>query len=93
MEETHHRRGHTTVAAVVGRGQAKGETVAVGVDHVGLSAPTLHKTRNWFIFTYLSNALHTVNSTAVPSEVADCVPALTPLVTEIYGTRPAVALF
>lgn len=38
-----------------------GVAVPDGMDHVGLSAQTLHKTSNWFVFTDFSNAFYTVN--------------------------------
>ena len=51
-----------------------------GVGHVGLRARMLHETGNWLILTDCSNAFNAVKRTAVLEEVANCVPALTPLV-------------
>ncbi|CAN0597640.1 unnamed protein product, partial [Laminaria digitata] len=44
---------------------------------------------NWLVLTDCSNAFNTVKRTAVLEEVANCVPALTPLVAKCYCTRPA----
>ncbi|CAN0591994.1 unnamed protein product, partial [Laminaria digitata] len=66
-----------------------GVAVPGGVKHVGLRARTLHETGNWLVLTDCSNAFNTVKRTAVLEEVANCVPALTPLVAKCYGTRPA----
>ncbi|CAN0595732.1 unnamed protein product, partial [Laminaria digitata] len=41
------------------------------------------------VLTDCSNAFNTVKRTAVLEEVANCVPALTPLVFKCYGIRPA----
>ncbi|CAN0452726.1 unnamed protein product, partial [Laminaria digitata] len=70
-----------------------GVTVPGGVEHVGLRARTLHETCNWLVLTDCSNAFNTVKRTAVLEEVANCVPALTPLVSKCYGTRPADVFF
>ncbi|CAN0580079.1 unnamed protein product, partial [Laminaria digitata] len=45
------------------------------------------------VLTDCSNAFNTVKRTAVLEEVANCVPALTPLVTKCYCTRPADVFF
>ncbi|CAN0517664.1 unnamed protein product, partial [Laminaria digitata] len=45
------------------------------------------------VLTDCSNAFNTVNRTAVLEEVANCVPALTPLVAKCCGTRPADVFF
>ena len=60
---------------------------------MGLRARTLHEAVNLLVFTNCSNAFNTVKSTAVLAGVAYCVPALTPLVAQCYGTRPADVLF
>ncbi|CAN0545524.1 unnamed protein product, partial [Laminaria digitata] len=70
-----------------------GVAVPGGVGHVGLSARTLHETGNWLVLTDFSNAFKTVKRTEVLEEVANCVPALTPLVSKCYGTRPADVFF
>ncbi|CAN0095586.1 unnamed protein product, partial [Laminaria digitata] len=70
-----------------------GVAVPGGVEHVGSRARTLHETGNWLVLTDSSNAFHTVKRTAVLEEVANCVPALTPLVAKCYGTRPADVIF
>ena len=54
-----------------------------------MRARKLYETGNWFVVTDCSNALNTVGRTAVLAEVTNCVPALTPLVSKCYGTRPA----
>ncbi|CAN0586918.1 unnamed protein product, partial [Laminaria digitata] len=64
-----------------------------GVEHVGFRARTLHETGNWLVLTDCSNAFNTVKRTGVLEEVANCVPALTPLVAKCYGTRPADVFF
>ena len=93
MEEAHHRRGHAAVADPVGGGQPRDETLGVaeprGVKHVGLRARMLHETGNRLVITDYSNAFNTVQRTAVLTEVAHCVPALTSLVAKCYSTRPA----
>ncbi|CAN0492541.1 unnamed protein product, partial [Laminaria digitata] len=70
-----------------------GVAVPGGVEHVGLRARTLHETGNWLVLADCSNAFNTVKRTAVLEEVANCVPALTPLVSKCYGTRPADVVF
>ncbi|CAN0580759.1 unnamed protein product [Laminaria digitata] len=70
-----------------------GVAVPGGVEHEGLRARTLHETGNWLILTDCSNAFNTVKRTAVLEEVANCVPALTPLVSKCNGTRPAGVFF
>ena len=60
---------------------------------MGLRARTLHETGNWLVITDCSNADNTVKRTAVLAEVANFVPALTPLVVKPYGTRPADVFF
>ena len=57
-----------------------GVTVPGRVDHVSLRARTLHETGDWLVLTDSSNAFNTVRRSAVLAEVANCVPALTPLV-------------
>ena len=64
-----------------------------GVEHAGLRERTLHETGNWLVLTDCSNAVNTVKRTAVLAEVANCVPAFTPLVAKCYGTREAGVLF
>ena len=59
-----------------------------GVEHVGLRARMLHETGNWLVITDCSNAFSTVKRMAVLAEVANCVPALTPLAAKCCGTRP-----
>ncbi|CAM9601111.1 unnamed protein product, partial [Laminaria digitata] len=66
-----------------------GVAVPGGVEHVGLRARTLHETGNWVVLTDCSNAFNTVKRTAVLEVVANCVPALTPLVSKCNGTRQA----
>ncbi|CAN0583139.1 unnamed protein product, partial [Laminaria digitata] len=70
-----------------------GVAVPGGVEHVGLRARTIHETGNCLVLTDFSNAFNTVKRTAVIEEVAKCVPALTPLVSKCYGTRPADVFF
>ena len=64
-----------------------------GVEHVSLRARTLHETSNWLVLSDCSNAFNTVRRTAVLAEVANFVPALTPLGAMCYGTRPADVFF
>ena len=64
-----------------------------GVGHVSLRARTLHETGNWLVLTDCSNAFNTVTRTAVLAEVANCVPAPTPVVPKCYGTRPSDVFF
>ena len=66
-----------------------GVAVPGGVEHVSLRARTVHETGNWLVLVAWSNALNTVRRTAVLPAVANCVPALTPLVAKFYGARPA----
>ena len=54
--------------------------VPCGVGHVNLGAKTLHEAGNWLVLTDCSNAVNTVRKVAVLAKVANCVPALTPLV-------------
>ncbi|CAN0448122.1 unnamed protein product, partial [Laminaria digitata] len=70
-----------------------GVAVPGGVEHVGLRARTLHETSNWLVLTDCSNAFNAAKRTAVLEEVANCVPALTPLVAKCCGTRPADVFF
>ena len=68
-----------------------GVAVPGGVEHVGLGARTPPETGNWRVLTDCPNAFNTGSRTAVLVEVANCVPALTPLEAKCYyGTRPAV---
>ena len=69
-----------------------GVAVPGGVEHVGLRARTLHETGNCLVITD-SNAFNNVKTTVVLAEVANCVPALTPLVAKCYGTGPADVFF
>ena len=64
--------------------------VSGGVKPVSLRARTLHETGNRLVLTDCCHAFNTVRRTAVLAEVANCGPALTPLVAKCYGTRPAV---
>ena len=64
-----------------------------GVEHVGLTARTLHEMGNWLVLTDCSNAFNSVKKTAVLAEEANCVPALTPFVEKCYGTTPADVFF
>ena len=66
-----------------------GIAVPGGLEHVSLTARTLHETGNWIVLTHCSNAFNTVSRTAVLAEVANHVPVLTPLAAKCYGTRPA----
>ncbi|CAN0588491.1 unnamed protein product, partial [Laminaria digitata] len=70
-----------------------GVAVPGGVEHVGLRPKTLHETGNWLVLTDCSNAFNTVKRTVVLEEVANCVPALTPLVSKCYATSPADVFF
>ncbi|CAM9638177.1 unnamed protein product, partial [Laminaria digitata] len=45
------------------------------------------------VLTDCSNVFNTIKRTVVLEEVANCVPALTPLVAKCYGTRPADVFF
>ena len=45
---------------------------------MGLRARTLHETGNWLVITDCSNAINTMNRTAVVAEAAHCGPELTP---------------
>ena len=66
-----------------------GVAVPGGVEHIRLRARTQPETANWLVLTDCCNAFNTVSRTAVLAEVANCMPALTPLVAKCYGTRPA----
>ena len=57
-----------------------GVAVPSGVEHVCLRARKLHEAGNWLVLTDCSNAVNTVRRVAVLAKVANCVPALTPLV-------------
>ncbi|CAN0286361.1 unnamed protein product, partial [Laminaria digitata] len=70
-----------------------GVAVPGGVERVGLRARMLHETGDWLVLTDCSNVFNTVKRTAVLEEVANCVPALTPLVSKCYGTRPVDVFF
>ena len=48
-----------------------------------------HEVKNWLILTDCSNAFNTVKRTAVLTEAATCLPALTLFVAECCGERPA----
>ena len=64
-----------------------GVAIPGGVEHVGLRARMRHETRNWLVLTDCFNT-STVTRTVVLEEVANCVPAFTPLVAKCCGTRP-----
>ena len=70
-----------------------GVAVPGGVEHVGSRARMLHEMGNWLVLTDCSNAFNAVKRTEVLEEVANYVPALTPLVSKCYDTRPADVLF
>ena len=70
-----------------------GVTVPGAAEHVGLRARTLHLTGNWVVLTDCFNGFHDVKRTAVLSEAANCVPALTMFVTKCYGTKTAEVLY
>ena len=70
-----------------------GVAVPGEVEHVGLRARILHESGNWFILTDCSNYFNAVKRAAALEEVANCVPALTPLVDKWYGTRPSDVVF
>ena len=56
---------------------------------VALRARMHHEVKNWLILTDCSNAFNTVKRTAVLTEAATCLPALTLFVAECCGERPA----
>ena len=64
-----------------------------GVEKVALCAQMHHEAKNWLILTDFSNAFNTVKRTAVLTEVATCVPALTPFVAKYYDERSAPMFF
>ena len=66
--------------------------ISGAVDYVGRRARVLH-TGNWLVITHCSNDLNTVKRKAVLAGVAKRVPALTTLVANCYGTRPADVMF
>ena len=70
-----------------------GVAVPGGVEHIRLRARTQPETANWLVLTDCCNAFNTVSRTAVLAEVANCMPALTPLVAKCYGSRPADVFF
>ena len=70
-----------------------GVAVPGGVEHVNLRDRTLHAPGNWLVLADCSNAFNTVRRTAMLAEVANCVPAITPLVAKCYDTRPANVFF
>ena len=93
MEEAHHRRGYVTVwprlEEVNREVKQFGVAVPDGVEHASLRATTRHETGNWLVLTDCSNAFNTVRRAAVLAEAANCVPVLTTLVANYYGTRSA----
>ena len=58
-----------------------------------LRARTLNETGNWLVISDCSNAFNTVKRTTVIAEVANCVPALTTVVSKCSGTRPSDVFF
>ena len=61
-----------------------GAAVPRRVEHVGLRARTLHETGNRLALTDCFNACNTANSAVVLAEMANRVPAPTPLVAKCY---------
>ena len=70
-----------------------GRRVPGGVEHVRVRAMMLHETGNGLVLTDCFNNFETVQWAAVLEEVATCVPALTTLVHQCYGTRPVGVSF
>ena len=64
-----------------------------GVEQVALRARMHHEANHWLILTDCSNAFSPVKRTAVLTEAATCVPALTPLVAKCFGERSAPVFF
>ena len=60
---------------------------------MALRARMQHKAKNWMILTDYSNVFNTLKRTAVLTEAATCVPALTPFVAKRYGERSAPVFF
>ena len=95
MEEAHYRRGYATVATEVGGGQPRGETVRgrrarrSGACKSESSSATRDRqmARSHRLLHRLRHRI------AVLAKVANCVPALTPLVAKCYGSRPADVFF
>ena len=70
-----------------------GVGVQGGVEQVALRARMHHEAKNWLIHMDCFNAFDTVKRTAVLTEAATCVPALTPFVAKCYGQRSAPVFF
>ena len=64
-----------------------GVAVPGGVEHGSLRARTLHETGNCLALTDCSNPFNTFRGTAVLTEMANCVSALTSLVAKWHKTR------
>ena len=70
-----------------------GVGVQGGVEQVALRARMHHEAKNWLIHMDCFNAFDTVKRTAVLTEAATCVPALTPFVAKCHGERSAPVFF
>lgn len=75
-------RGYATVSGASGAVSQDvktcGVAVRAGMEHVRLKTKTLHETESWLVATNLSSAFNTKNMTAVFTEMANRVPAITP---------------
>ena len=63
------------------------------MEQVALRARVHHEAKHRLILTDCSNAINTVNRTAMLAEAASCVPALTPFVAKFYGEMSAPVFF
>ena len=64
-----------------------------GAEHVGLNARTLHEAGNWLLITDCFHSFATVRRTVVLAEMANCLPALMPLLVNFLGHKTSSGVF